>query len=96
MTLGDLKVITENSVSVSKLTTPWKSTYTHIDIKIKPTTPHCHLVQQIGLSIHLRLKRELPGFSAMKVKIFCEPGSHLKQEEVEKQINDKERIAAAL
>jgi hypothetical protein len=53
-------------------------------------------VQQIGLAIHLRLLRELPHYQDYKIKIVCEPGSHLKQAEVEKQMNDKERIAAAL
>lgn len=61
-----------------------------------PTVPHCHLVQQIGLSIHYKLMMELPDFQKMKLKIRCFENSHLQAEEVEKQVNDKERIAAAL
>jgi hypothetical protein len=39
---------------------------------------------------------ELPNFNTYKLKILCFENSHLQKEEVEKQINDKERIAAAL
>lgn len=39
---------------------------------------------------------ELPGFKTMKMKIICFEGTHNQASEVEKQVNDKERIAAAL
>ena len=53
-------------------------------------------MQQIGLSIHYKLMMELPGFKTMKMKIVCFEGTHNQASEVEKQVNDKERIAAAL
>lgn len=28
-----------------------------IEVKLKPTNAHCHLIQQIALAVHLRLRR---------------------------------------
>ena len=58
--------------------------------------PYCHLVQQIGLSIHYKLMMELADYKKMKIRIECMKNTHNQSEEVEKQVNDKERIAAAL
>ena len=41
-------------------------------MRLKPTTPHCHMVLQIALAVHLKLKRELPGYLDYKIKIVCE------------------------
>ena len=79
LTLGELKVIGEHSISIRKIATCCLKPLTLIEVRMLPTTPHCHLVQQIGLSIHLRLVRELPNFREMKLRVTCEPGSHLKQ-----------------
>jgi len=48
----------------------------------------------IGLSIRVRLLRSLP--HRFKVDIIVKPGSHQSEEAVNKQLNDKERVAAAL
>jgi metal-sulfur cluster biosynthetic enzyme len=31
-----------------------------VEIRIRPTVPHCHLTQQIGLAIRMKLGEELP------------------------------------
>ena len=48
----------------------------------------------IGLSIRVKLLRVLP--RRMKIDISISPGSHSSELAVNKQLNDKERVAAAL
>ncbi|VFQ64666.1 unnamed protein product [Cuscuta campestris] len=48
----------------------------------------------IGLCLRVKLMRSLP--SRYKVDIRLAPGSHVSEAAVNKQLNDKERIAAAL
>ncbi|CAG9322565.1 unnamed protein product [Blepharisma stoltei] len=65
-----------------------------VNIKFTPTVPHCSLSTMIGLQIRAKLLENLPSF--MKVFIFVEPGTHSQEFEINKQLNDKERIAAAM
>lgn len=48
----------------------------------------------IGLSIRTRLLRALPRRFRVKVKI--EPGTHASEAAINKQLNDKERVLAAM
>ena len=48
----------------------------------------------IGLSIRVKLLRVLP--RRFKVDVIVSPGSHASEAAVNKQLNDKERVAAAL
>lgn len=48
----------------------------------------------IGLCIRVQLLRSLP--RRFKVDIYVSPGSHSSEHAVNKQLNDKERVAAAL
>lgn len=48
----------------------------------------------IGLSIRVKLIRSLP--RRFKVDIRITPGTHASEAAVNKQLNDKERVAAAL
>ena len=48
----------------------------------------------IGLSIRVRLLRSIPRRFKVDVEIF--PGSHASRDAVNKQLADKERVAAAL
>jgi hypothetical protein len=48
----------------------------------------------IGLCIRVKLLRTLP--PRFKLDILLAPGSHASEEAVNKQLNDKERVAAAL
>ncbi|KAJ4458521.1 putative mitotic spindle-associated MMXD complex subunit MIP18 [Paratrimastix pyriformis] len=65
-----------------------------ITIQFTPTIPHCTMCMLIGLCIKTRLDRSLP----MKYKshIFITPGTHEDADAVNKQLDDKERVAAAL
>eukprot|EP01084_Bolivina_argentea_P216490 367784_1 len=74
----------------------------HIDLNNKnkvlitytPTIPHCSMATLIGLSIQVKLLRSLP--SRFKVKVKITPNTHQSEKEINKQLNDKERVAAAL
>ena len=48
----------------------------------------------IGLSIRVKLLRALP--PRFKVTVSITPGAHASEAEVNKQLDDKERVAAAL
>jgi len=48
----------------------------------------------IGLSIRVKLIRSLP--RRFKLKVFVEPGTHQSESDVNKQLDDKERVAASL
>ena len=48
----------------------------------------------IGLCLRVKLLRTLP--PRMKVAIYIKPGAHQSESAINKQLNDKERVAAAL
>jgi len=48
----------------------------------------------IGLSIRVQLLRSLP--SRFKVDVLITPGTHASEAAINKQLADKERVAAAL
>jgi metal-sulfur cluster biosynthetic enzyme len=63
-------------------------------VRFFPTVPHCHLAPTIGLCIRAKLARSLP--PDVKLDLAVVPGSHATAADVTKQINDKDRAAAAL
>lgn len=65
-----------------------------VHVRFTPTIPHCSMATLIGLSIRVKLLRSLP----RRFKVFVEitPGTHQSEEAINKQLNDKERVAAAL
>ncbi|CAN6541656.1 unnamed protein product [Malus baccata var. baccata] len=63
-------------------------------ITFTPTIQHCSMATVIGLCLRVKLKHCFPPH--YKVDIKVSPGSHANEESVNKQLNDKERIAAAL
>ena len=65
-----------------------------ITVLFTPTIPHCSMATLIGLCIRVKLLRSLP--SRFKVDIRITPGKHEQEAAINKQLNDKERVAAAL
>lgn len=65
-----------------------------VKVNFTPTIPHCSMATLIGLSIRVKLLRSLS--SRFKVDVHVTPGSHASEDAVNKQLNDKERVAAAL
>ncbi|XP_020411516.1 protein AE7 isoform X1 [Prunus persica] len=85
--LEELKVITEDAIDVDDSRGSVRVTFT-------PTVEHCSMATVIGLCLRVKLLRSLP--SRYKVDIRVAPGSHATEAAVNKQLNDKERVAAAL
>uniref|UniRef100_A0ACD5UEE4 Uncharacterized protein n=1 Tax=Avena sativa TaxID=4498 RepID=A0ACD5UEE4_AVESA len=85
--LEELKVVTEDSVEIS-------DELSHVRVTFTPTVEHCSMATIIGLCLRVKLMRSLP--PRYKVDIRLAPGSHATEAAVNKQLNDKERVAAAL
>lgn len=91
--LEELNVVDENLVHVYPFGTSGDKFVANIEFV--PTIQHCSLAPLIGLCIRTKLERCLPS-TTVKVDIFVKQGSHSTVDEINKQINDKERVAAAL
>ncbi|XP_030629829.1 cytosolic iron-sulfur assembly component 2A [Chanos chanos] len=89
-TLEELDVVSEKCVEVQEL---GDEEYLII-IKFSPTVPHCSLATLIGLCLQVKLQRCLP--FKHKLEIYISEGTHSTEEDINKQINDKERVAAAM
>jgi len=84
--LEQLNVVTEDSIYVD-------DSKSYVKITFTPTVQHCSMATIIGLSLRLKLLRSLP--TRFKVDIVLAPGSHSTEAAINKQLNDKERVAAA-
>ncbi|XP_073669760.1 cytosolic iron-sulfur assembly component 2B [Paramisgurnus dabryanus] len=65
-----------------------------VSVEFTPTIPHCSMATLIGLSIKVKLLRSLP--NRFKIDVHITPGTHASEDAVNKQLADKERVAAAL
>ena len=63
-------------------------------VKITPTITHCSLATVIGLGVRVRLEQALP--PNYRVDVMIKEGTHSQDDQVNKQLADKERVAAAL
>ncbi|BAM80762.1 hypothetical protein, conserved [Cyanidioschyzon merolae strain 10D] len=101
-TLEELAVVTPESVSES-------SRRRFLLVSFTPTVPHCSLAALIGLCIRQRLVdlglsptcvSALPEVGkspyALRLKVLVTPDTHVHWQEITKQLNDKERVLAAL
>uniref|UniRef100_A0A8D0G7R0 Cytosolic iron-sulfur assembly component 2B n=1 Tax=Sphenodon punctatus TaxID=8508 RepID=A0A8D0G7R0_SPHPU len=87
LTLEELNVVEQVRVKVNDA----EST---VAVEFTPTIPHCSMATLIGLSIKVKLIRSLP--ERFKVDVHITPGTHASEHAVNKQLADKERVAAAL
>eukprot|EP00127_Corallochytrium_limacisporum_P005206 Clim_evm23s201 gene=Clim_evmTU23s201 len=87
LTLEQLKVISLDHVKVS-------DDENAVDVEFTPTIPHCSMATLIGLCIRVKLIRTLP--PRFKVNVRIREGTHASEMAVNKQLADKERVAAAL
>lgn len=87
VSLEALKVVSPDLISVDDAAST-------VDVSFTPTVAHCSMATLIGLSIRVKLIRSLP--RRFKVRVALTSGSHATEEDVNKQLNDKERIAAAM
>ncbi|KAK6336453.1 hypothetical protein TWF696_002006 [Orbilia brochopaga] len=95
LSLGELAVINLPHIHISHGTpTPENPTpMSHVLVEITPTINHCSLATVIGLGVRVRLEQALPPRFRIDVKI--REGTHQSTDQVSKQLNDKERVAAA-
>ena len=95
ITLGSLAVVSLPDISI-KPTIPSRpsSNLQTVTVLVTPTIQHCSLATVIGLGVRVRLEESLPPRFRVDVKI--KEGAHSTADEVNKQLADKERVAAAL
>lgn len=67
----------------------------YASIGFVPTVSHCSLATLIGLCLRVKLIRSLPP-RTFKLHFYIQPGTHDTADEITKQINDKERVCAAM
>lgn len=91
LTLAQLAVVNLPDISVTHGAT--KNDLSEVLIRITPTITHCSLATLIGLGIRVRLDRCLP--PRFRIRILIKEGTHQSENQVNKQLNDKERVAAA-
>lgn len=65
-----------------------------VTVLITPTITHCSLATVIGLGVRVRLEQSLP--PRFRIDVRIKEGTHSTADEVNKQLADKERVAAAL
>lgn len=87
LTLEELHVVQQDLITV-------ENDRNNIHVNFTPTIPHCSMATLIGLSIRVKLLRCLP--ARFKVTVEVTPGTHNAENQVNKQLADKERVAAAL
>jgi len=68
--------------------------YICCSVQFTPTVQHCSMATLIGLCIRVKLLKSLP--RRFKIDVSLTPGSHSTEAAVNKQLSDKERVAAAL
>mmetsp|Transcript_54324 Transcript_54324/g.129456 ORF Transcript_54324/g.129456 Transcript_54324/m.129456 type:complete len:172 (+) Transcript_54324:75-590(+) len=85
LSLEQLKVIEEKNIFIQD---SW------VFVRFTPTVPTCSVATLIGLTMKAKLQRSLP--RKYKVDVEVTPGTHDQEQQVNKQLNDKERVAAAL
>lgn len=87
LTLEQLNVVSVDNIHVNDRENT-------VLVQFTPTIPHCSMATLIGLCIRVKLIRSLP--TRFKVTVQIYPGSHQSEAAVNKQLNDKERVAAAI
>lgn len=90
LSLGSLAVVNLPDISIR----PLGKDLQVVLVEVTPTITHCSLATVIGLGVRVRLEQSLPPRFRVDVKI--KEGSHSTGESINKQLKDKERVAAAL
>jgi hypothetical protein len=80
-------------IHIQPPTSPHSSISTVL-VEVTPTITHCSLATVIGLGVRVRLEQALP--PRFRIDVRIKQGTHSSDEAVNKQLGDKERVAAAL
>ncbi|KAJ8599948.1 hypothetical protein CTAYLR_002823 [Chrysophaeum taylorii] len=89
LTLEQLRVTTMENVTVDE-----DGDMPTVTVRYTPTIPHCSMATLIGLCLSVKLLRSLP--SRFKQTVMITEGTHSSEHEINRQLADKERVAAAL
>ncbi|CAA9964482.1 hypothetical protein CFE70_008496 [Pyrenophora teres f. teres 0-1] len=93
LSLGSLSVVNLPDIHILPPSSPHSNISTVL-VDITPTITHCSLATVIGLGVRVRLEQALP--PRFRVDVRIKKGTHSTDEQVNKQLGDKERVAAAL
>ncbi|KAK2741040.1 hypothetical protein FQN57_005777 [Myotisia sp. PD_48] len=95
ISLGELAVVSLPDISIKPaLPNNPSSPLRLVTVLITPTITGCGLSTVIGLGVRIRLEQSLPPRFRLDVRI--KEGTHRTADETNKQLADKERVAAAL
>lgn len=92
LTLGQLSVVNLTDIAVRHPDIA-QGTVGAVTVLITPTITHCSLATLIGLGIRVRLDRSVS--KSYRIGIYVKKGTHQSEGQVNKQLNDKERVCAA-
>ncbi|EER09211.1 hypothetical protein Pmar_PMAR009707 [Perkinsus marinus ATCC 50983] len=94
LSLEQLRVVTPEQIQVTNGVTDG---ITRIDVEFTPTIPTCSVATLIGLTIRTKLQKCVCGANGnVKINVNIKEGTHDQEEQVNKQLNDKERCQAAI
>lgn len=93
LSLGSLGVVTLSDIKILPPSSP-RSKISTITVLITPTTSACSLTTVIGLGVKVRLMQALP--PRFRIDVRIKEGTSNTADEVNKQLGDKERVAAAM
>ncbi|KAK3396361.1 hypothetical protein B0T20DRAFT_269017 [Sordaria brevicollis] len=96
VTLGQIAVVRLDDIHLSP--SPGErsdpNSLVNVEVDLTPTVNHCSLATVIGLAVRVRLENALP--PNYRIIVRMKDGSHAQDDQVNKQLGDKERVAAAL
>ncbi|GAB7347409.1 hypothetical protein MBLNU459_g4334t1 [Dothideomycetes sp. NU459] len=93
LSLASLAVVSLPDIKILPPSSP-KSRISTVQVLITPTITHCSLATVIGLGVRVRLEQSLP--PRFRVDVRIKAGTHASDEATNKQLGDKERVAAAM
>ena len=93
LSLGSLGVITLEDILITPPTSP-RSRISTVTVLLTPTTSACSLTTVIGLGVKVRLLNALP--PRFRVDVRIKEGTSKTADDANKQLGDKERVAAAM
>lgn len=93
LTLGSLGVVNLEDIKIIPPSSP-RSRISSVRVLITPTTSACSLTTVIGLGVKVRLVNALP--PRFRVDVRIKEGTSSTADEANKQLGDKERVAAAM
>ncbi|KAK1757399.1 protein AE7 [Echria macrotheca] len=93
-TLGELNVVRLPDIHVTPPPRNNPKGLGNVQVELTPTINHCSLATVIGLAVRVRLEQTLP--PNYRIDVRMKDGSHAQDDQVNKQLGDKERVAAAL